>query len=155
TADETFDKTIRVNARSVFLGCKYVTAQMLKQEVHSSGDRGWIINTASILGLVGFPGCASYSAAKGAVVQLTRQVAIDYAAHRIHCNAICPGFTQTAMIASMTNDENTKEKLWAAHPFRGLGEPEDIAKAAVFLASEDASWITGVPLPVDGGFTAQ
>jgi len=59
------------------------------------------------------------------------------------------------MIASMTNDDGTKEKLLAAHPFRGLGEPEDIAKAAVFLASEDASWITGVPLPVDGGFTAQ
>lgn len=91
TADDTFDKTIRVNARSVFLGCKYATAQMLKQEAHPSGDRGWIINTASILGLIGFPGCASYSAAKGAVVQLTRQVAIDYAAHRIHCNAICPG----------------------------------------------------------------
>lgn len=59
------------------------------------------------------------------------------------------------MIATMTTDENTKERLIAAHPFRGLGEPEDIAKAAVFLASEDASWITGVPLPVDGGFTAQ
>lgn len=91
TADESFDTTIRVNARSVFLGCKYATGQMLKQEPHPSGDRGWIINTASILGLVGFPGTASYSASKGAIVQLTRQVAVDYAPHRIHCNALCPG----------------------------------------------------------------
>lgn len=91
TADETFDKTIRVNARSVFLGCKYATGQMLKQDPHANGDRGWIINTASILGLVGFPGAASYCASKGAVVQLTRQVAVDYAPHRIHCNALCPG----------------------------------------------------------------
>lgn len=89
--DSTFDATMRVNARSVFLGCKYATGQMLKQEPHSSGDRGWIINTASMLGLVGFQGCPSYCASKGAVVQLTRQVAIDYAQHRIHCNALCPG----------------------------------------------------------------
>ena len=91
TADETFDKTIRINARGVFLGCKYATGQMLKQEPHANGDRGWIINTASITGLIGFPGAPSYSASKGAVVQLTRQVAVDYAPHRIHCNALCPG----------------------------------------------------------------
>ncbi|SLM37851.1 gluconate 5-dehydrogenase [Lasallia pustulata] len=155
TADETFDKTIRVNARSVFLGCKYATGQMLKQEPHVNGDRGWIINTASVMGLVGFPGIASYCASKGAVVQLTRQVALDYAPHRIHCNALCPGFTQTAMIATLTSQQDVKAQLDAAHPFRGLGEPEDIAKAAVFLASDDASWITGVPLAIDGGYTAR
>ncbi|KAI9811898.1 MAG: hypothetical protein M1827_005249 [Pycnora praestabilis] len=155
TDDLRWDLTMRVNVRSVFLGCKYATAQFLKQSPHESGDRGWIINTASILGMVGLAGAPSYCAAKGAVIQLTRQVAIDYAPHRIHCNALCPGFTKTAMIKPMTDNETSYAQLLAAHPFRGLGEPEDIAKAAVFLASDDASWITGVPLPVDGGYVAQ
>lgn len=91
TDDDTFDQTMLVNARSVFLGCKYAGRQMLKQEVHPSGDRGWIINTASVIGLVGMAGSVTYSASKGAVVQMTRTVALDYAPHRIHCNAICPG----------------------------------------------------------------
>lgn len=91
TDDETFDLTMRVNSRSVFLGCKYAGKQMIQQDPHPSGDRGWIINTASILGLVGFGGTVSYTASKGSVVQMTKTVALDYAPHRIHCNAICPG----------------------------------------------------------------
>jgi NAD(P)-dependent dehydrogenase (short-subunit alcohol dehydrogenase family) len=91
TPDEQFDKTIQVNLRGVFLGCKHAGAQMIKQEPHESGDRGWIINTASILGLVGCYGTSSYSAAKGGVVNLTRTAALDFATYRIHCNAICPG----------------------------------------------------------------
>jgi NAD(P)-dependent dehydrogenase (short-subunit alcohol dehydrogenase family) len=91
TPDEQFDTTLRVNLRGVFLGCKYAGAQMIKQEPHSSGDKGWIINTASILGLVGWYGTSSYSSAKGGVVNLTRTAALDFAAHRIHCNSICPG----------------------------------------------------------------
>lgn len=91
-ADSTFDTTIRVNARSVFLGCKYAGIQMLKQSPHSSsGDRGWIINTASVAGLVGLGGAVSYGASKGAVVNMTRTIALDYAPHRIYCNALCPG----------------------------------------------------------------
>lgn len=91
TPDEQFDQTIQVNLRGVFLGCKYAGAQMINQEPHPGGDRGWIINTASILGLVGGYGTSSYSAAKGGVVNLTRTAALDFAPHRIHCNAICPG----------------------------------------------------------------
>lgn len=116
TPISTFDKTMRVNARGVFLGCKYATAQMMKQDLLSTGDRGWIINIASVAGLIGFTGCrkssshlsnlsfrkttylltfegdvASYCASKGAIVQLTRQVAVDYGSYKIHCNAICPG----------------------------------------------------------------
>ena len=91
TDDETFDVTMRVNSRSVFLGCKYAGKQMIQQNPHPSGDRGWIINTASVLGLVGFGGAVSYTASKGSVVQMTRTVALDYAPYRVHCNAICPG----------------------------------------------------------------
>ena len=92
TADATFDTTLRINARSVFLGCKYAGQQMINQPPHNpSGDRGWIINTASALGLVGFAGAVAYTASKGAVVQMTKTVALDYAPYGIHCNALCPG----------------------------------------------------------------
>ena len=81
-----------VNVRSVFLGCKYAIAQFLSQVPHSSGHRGWIINTASMLGLVGLkPGAGAYCASKGAVVLLTKQIAVEYGIDKIHCNALCPG----------------------------------------------------------------
>ena len=91
TDESTFDTTLRVNARSVFLGCKYAGIQMIKQDPHPSGDRGWIINTASVAGLRGIRGSVSYNASKGAIVNMTKTVALDYGKHRIHCNAICPG----------------------------------------------------------------
>lgn len=80
-----------INARSVFFGCKYAAAQMLEQEPHSSGDRGWIINIASIAALIGLPSAVSYSASKGSVTSMTRTISLEYAADRIHVNAICPG----------------------------------------------------------------
>lgn len=145
-----------INARSVFLGSKYAITQMLKQEPHSSGDRGWIINIASVGGLVGIPVSPPYSASKGAVIQTTKQVAIDYAKHRIHCNAICPGYTKTPLLdETFRHLGDQTESLASLHPFHGLGEVDDIAGPAVFLASADAKWITGVALAVDGGFTAQ
>ena len=82
----------RVNSRTVFLGCKYAIAQFLSQPPHPSGHRGWIINTASMLGLVGLkPSAGAYCASKGAVVLLTKQIAVEYGADKIHCNALCPG----------------------------------------------------------------
>lgn len=91
TALSVFDSTMLVNARGVFLGCKYAGTQMMQQEPHPSGNRGWIINIASVLGLVGKSGTIAYSGAKGAVVNMTRTVALDYAGQRIHVNAIAPG----------------------------------------------------------------
>jgi len=104
TSEEDYDLTMRVNAKGVFLGCKYACKQMLNQEVwprlrddgmedgsQTEGDRGWIINTASVSAMVASEGAPSYCASKGAVVMLTRQVALDYAKWRIHCNALCPG----------------------------------------------------------------
>ncbi len=91
TADSTYDTTMAINSRGVFLGCKYAAQQMITQDPHPSGDRGWIINMSSIAGLVGFGGGISYSASKGSVVNMTRTVALDLAPWRIHCNALCPG----------------------------------------------------------------
>lgn len=85
---------------------------------------------------------------------LTKAAAWDCAAHRIHVNALCPGYTQTAFTAPIWEDTEATAKVKGMHPFRGLGTPEDIARAAVFLASEEASWITGIGLPVDGGYSS-
>ena len=91
TPDSTFDTTMSVNSRGVFLGCKYAAQQMITQNPYPSGDRGWIINIASVAGLVGLGGSVSYTASKGSVVQITRTVALDLAPWRIHCNVLCPG----------------------------------------------------------------
>ncbi|KAL8961379.1 MAG: hypothetical protein Q9193_002058 [Seirophora villosa] len=152
-ADST---TRRVNLRSVYLGCKYACAQFLKQQARPDGHRGWIINTASILGLVGFAGgAAGYCASKGGVVNLTRQVAIDYAKEKIHCNALCPGFSATAMTKENMESESISARLMSLTPMNEWGKAGDVAKAALFLASEDAAFVTGVALPVDGGMVAQ
>ena len=106
TPDSTFDTTMSVNSRGVFLGCKYAAQRMISQDPHPSGDRGWIINIASVAGLVGLLGSVSYSASKGSVVQITRTVALDLAPWRIHCNVLCPGckLYTTLCRARHTND---------------------------------------------------
>ncbi|KAF4820460.1 Glucose 1-dehydrogenase 2 [Colletotrichum siamense] len=152
---ETWNLTMSVNATSVFLGCKYAIAQMLTQPLLPSGDRGWIVNVSFIFGLVGGRHNISYAGSKGAVSNLTRQVAMDYAEARIHCNAICPGYVKTAIFVNTVKTLHSPEAIAKQHPFRGVGRPEDIVGAAVFLASDDARWITGICMPVDGGYTAQ
>ncbi|KAI3320639.1 NAD(P)-binding protein [Xylariaceae sp. AK1471] len=153
TPEDDWDLTMAVNTKSVFLGCKYAIAQMLRQDPHSSGHRGWIINMSSIFGLVGGRNNISYAASKAAVSNMTRQVALDYAEHKIHCNAICPGYTKTAIFEDTIANMDDSSGIQARHPL-GLGTPQDIVGAAIFLASDDSNWITGVNLPVDGGYTA-
>ncbi|MCJ1403743.1 hypothetical protein MMC11_006966 [Xylographa trunciseda] len=162
--EETWDRVMKVNSRSVFLGCKYACAQFLRQEQHSSGHRGWIVNTASIMGLVAQPiagarliwALAAYCASKGAVVLMTKQIAVEYARHKIHCNAICPGHLRTPMTQSQFENESQKAAITALTPWGDdWGAAEDVAKCAVFLASDDAAYVTGVALPIDGGYTAQ
>ncbi|KUJ22738.1 NAD(P)-binding protein [Mollisia scopiformis] len=161
-----FDNTMAINTRGVFLGCKYALKQFLAQEAlpaSSRGDRtrGWIINIASTAGLIALGGAPSYTTSKHAVIGLTKQVAIDYAKNKVHCNAVCPSFIDTPLISKITRDtENpialgTAQALVAAHPWGALGQPEDVASAAVFLASEDSQWVTGHSLVIDGGYTAQ
>ncbi|KAI7272283.1 hypothetical protein KC345_g7116 [Hortaea werneckii] len=152
-SEADWDKTIAINIKSVFLGCKYALTQMLNQPpLPGLKDKGWIVNTSSVQGLVAYHNTPAYTAAKGAVSQLTKQVALDYAEQRIHCNALCPGFLKTAMTQNLQNDGRMLAEITKAHPFGGMGDPEDVARAAVFLASEDAAWVTGVNLPVDGGY---
>ncbi|ORX98725.1 putative short chain type dehydrogenase [Clohesyomyces aquaticus] len=152
--DEHWDHTIAVNLKGVFLGCKFAAKQMVGQEPGASGDRGWIVNMASVLGIGGTPNSASYVASKHGVLGLTKTVAWDCAPHRIHVNAVCPGYTATSMTAAFWDNKDVRARLDGMHPFRGLGTPEDIARAVLFLASEEASWITGVGLPVDGGYSS-
>ncbi|KAF2109836.1 short-chain dehydrogenase/reductase-like protein [Lophiotrema nucula] len=151
--EEFYDTTLAVNTKGVFLGTKYASKQMISQDPHPSGDRGWIINLSSVLGLNGTPGTVAYSASKHGVMGLTKAAAWDCAKFRIHVNAICPGYTATSMTSGIWDREERRAQLEKMHPFRGLGEAEDLARAAVFLASEDARWVTGVGLPVDGGYS--
>jgi len=152
--EESWNKIMEVNGKGVYLGCKFAAGQMIKQDPGVSGDRGWIVNLCSIVGLVGQAGALSYVASKHAVAGITKVVALDCAPFRVHCNAVCPGYTQTAMTAPIWA-KGGREHFEALHPFRGLGTPEDIARAVLFLASEDNSWMTGVMMPVDGGYVAK
>ncbi|KIX98110.1 uncharacterized protein Z520_06190 [Fonsecaea multimorphosa CBS 102226] len=153
TSEEDFDKTMAINAKGMFLGCKYALKQMLDGQDQVYASRGWIINTASVQGLVPFYGTPSYCASRGAAVMLTKQIALDYAKDLIHCNALCPGFLETSMTQNLQGQPQELQDIQGKHPFgQKLGNVEDVAKAAVFLASDDAGWITGVPLPVDGGY---
>ncbi|KAI0450497.1 NAD(P)-binding protein [Xylaria acuta] len=154
TPESVWDKMMAVNAKSVFLGSKYAINQMLHQDSHESGHGGWIVNIASAHGLVAGRASPSYAASKAAVVNLTRQVALDYAEHKIHCNVIRPGYTQTANIRNTIENMSSYDEIKAMHPM-GLGVPEDIVGAAVFLVSDEARWITGTSLSVDGGYAAQ
>jgi NAD(P)-dependent dehydrogenase (short-subunit alcohol dehydrogenase family) len=172
--ERAFERTMQVNIKGVFLGTKYASRQMKDQEPHASGDRGWIINLSSVFGLVGGPATcmtplppkhqkditdpvpAAYITSKHAVMGLTKATANDCAPYRIHVNALCPGYVQSSFIHGLLAPEAEVERkqVEAMHPFRGLGTPQDIARAAVFLASEDAGWVTGIGLAVDGGYTS-
>lgn len=138
-----WDKMQDINCKGVFLGIKYASKQMLTQDAHPSGDKGWIINAASVLGLTGQAMTTEYCSAKGAVVNMTRAAAIDCAPHRIHVNAFAPGYAETNMTIPHFSDEPTRLHMEAMHPFRGLGKPDDLAKVCVFLASDDAQWVHG------------
>ncbi|KAI9658766.1 MAG: hypothetical protein M1821_002326 [Bathelium mastoideum] len=155
-SEDVWDFTMKINARSVYLGCKYAISQFLSQPLHPSGHRGWIINTASMLGLVGLqPGAGAYCASKGAVVLLTKQIAVEYATDKIHCNCLCPGYLRTPMTAPIYEDKPVRDGINSLTPWGDWGSADDVAKCAVFLASDDAAYITGHPLVIDGGYTAQ
>lgn len=145
---EAWNRVIGINLTGVFFCDKHAILAMRK-----SGG-GSIINTASILGHVGFPGTTSYPAAKGGVVNLTRTMAIDYAKENIRVNAICPGFIETPLVQNGLTPEMLAG-IAAMHPMGRLGKPEEIANAILFLASDEASFITGTSLLADGGYTAQ
>jgi len=145
---EKWQKTIDVNLTGVFLSDKYALIQMLKQ-----GSGGAIVNTASIHGHAAKAGVTAYGSSKGGVVMLTQTLGIQYASRGIRVNAVCPGYIETPLLKVLPPEE--KQKLVDLHPIGRLGTPEEVAKAVLFLASDDASFVTGASLLVDGGYTAQ
>jgi NAD(P)-dependent dehydrogenase (short-subunit alcohol dehydrogenase family) len=149
STEETWDGVIGLNLKSVWRCMKCEITQMLKQR------SGAIVNTASIAGLGANPLGIAYSASKHGVVGLTRTAAIEYAKIPIRVNAVCPGVTQTPMVAaSMAERPHMREVYNNLHPMGRLGRAEEIGEAVAWLCSDAASFITGVALPVDGGFTA-
>jgi len=146
-----WDFVLDVNLKGTFLVSKHVLAGMLQR------GSGSIVNIASVEGIEGFLGGSSYNASKGGVVLLTKNMAIDYARAGVRVNVICPGFIDTPMFQAVFSLEATKamqEKIREAHQLGRFGRPVEIANAALFLASDEASFVTGVTLPVDGGYTA-
>jgi NAD(P)-dependent dehydrogenase (short-subunit alcohol dehydrogenase family) len=154
--EEQWDLTMAINAKGVFLGCKAAITQMMKQpEPQGRGSRGKVINVASMAGLVALWDGPAYCASKGAVINLTRQVAVDFAAHRINVTALCPGPTESGLSRQFLEDAECRTAFHAAVPWPDFQRPEDVANAAVFLASDESTQITGSCLMVEGGYTAR
>jgi NAD(P)-dependent dehydrogenase (short-subunit alcohol dehydrogenase family) len=153
TGDADLDAILAVNLRGPFLLCRGAVRQMLTQPMRKDA-RGRIINITSQHGMVGAPGHAAYAVSKGALVQLTRQVAVDYGREGIICNAVAPGKIVTGTPGDLSQSEDGSDYVRSRTPFRRLGEPGDVAAAVAFLASDDATYISGVNLLVDGGWMA-
>ncbi len=146
TGEETLENWNKVNAvdyTGVMITDKWAIRQMLEQ-----GTGGSIINLASMFGLVAVPNNVAYSASKGGVVQMTRAAGAMYAPNGIRVNAVCPGVIKTPLI-----DEENRKLYSDLHPMKRLGEPEEVAKLICFLASDDAQFITGTAIAIDGGYT--
>lgn len=145
---ENWKKTIDINLSGVFLSDKYAIEQFLKQ-----GDGGTIVNAGSIHSFVSLPNPTAYSSAKGGVKLLTQNLCTAYAKDGIRVNAICPGYIETPLLQNL--EEAQLNQFKSLHPQGRLGTAEEIAKAVVFLASDDASFVNGTTLLADGGYTAQ
>ena len=152
--EEIWDRVMEVNVKGIFIISKYVI------EVMKTQKQGSIINLASIMGVVGYPETLGtplnpYPPSKGAVIQLTKTLANHVAQYGIRVNAICPGFIETNMTRSLTENQSTKKIIEELHPMGRMGKAEEVANAALFLASDESSFITGSNLLVDGGYTAK
>ncbi len=150
--EEQWDETFNINVRGLWLLSRAVLPHMRK------AGGGSIINMASVLGINGARNRAAYAPSKGAVVLLTKCMAIDHGQENIRVNAICPGFVETDLTANVLRQapdpEAVRRERTAVHPIGRLGRPEDIAGLAVYLASDESSWVTGAVFPVDGGYLA-
>ncbi len=151
-SDEVWDRVMAINVRGVYLCCKHAIPTMLE---HGTPG-GSIVNTASIAGLTGnstLPSTA-YTISKGAVMALTKQVAVSYAAQGIRCNAMCPGPILTPILEPFFAQEGVRERFEQRIPLGRMGQPEDVVNLALFLASDESSWITGELIVIDGGILA-
>lgn len=147
-----WDETFNINVRGLWLLSRSVLSYMRK------AGGGSIVNVASVLGINAARNRAAYAASKGAVILLTKSMAIDYGAENIRVNAICPSFVETDLTAEVlrkaADPAAVRRERVAVHPIGRLGKPEDIAGLAVYLASDQSAWVTGAALPVDGGYLA-
>ncbi|MEX1264412.1 MAG: glucose 1-dehydrogenase [Actinomycetota bacterium] len=149
TDEEIWDTTLAVNVKGVAFGCKYGIPAMLES------DGGSIINVASFVAWLGAATSqTAYTASKGAVLAMTREIAVEYARKGIRCNALCPGPIETPLLLALLSDEQKRQRRFVHIPMGRLGHADELAKAAMFLASDDSSYMTGTSLIVDGGITA-
>ena len=148
--EENFDKTINVNLKGIWLCMKYEIPEMIKQ------GKGVIVNCASIAGLVGYTGLPAYVASKHGVIGLSKTAALEYAKQGIRVNTVCPGAIKTAMIDRLTgNKKEVEEQFARMEPIGRLGQPDEVANAVLWLCSDEASFVTGHAMAVDGGWVAQ
>ncbi len=149
-SEAAFDQAIEVNLKGVWNGCKAMATHL-----RDRGRPGRIINIASVGGMVGIGNEPGYCATKGAVINMTRAIALDCAEHRIAVNAVAPGFIVTGMVREFVEQPEVLDVMRQATPWPRFGKPEDVAEVCAFLAAEGAEWMTGAVIPVDGGFTAK
>ena len=147
-SDSQWDEIMDINIRSVFQLTRRVLPAMLSQKY------GNIIHISSILGLIAVPQVAAYNVSKGALNQFSRSIAVEYGAFGISSNSICPGLIATDMTADLMKDADLMKEWSKEYPIGRFGKPEDVANACLYLASDESSFVTGITLPVDGGFTA-
>ncbi|QEH43009.1 SDR family oxidoreductase [Chitinophaga sp. XS-30] len=146
--EQNWDRTIGVNLKGVWLCMREELPHLLKQG-------GAIVNCASVAGLMGFPGLPAYVASKHGVVGLTKTAGLEYAKEGVRINAVCPGVIKTAMVDRLTGKDKAVEKQYEdMEPIGRMGKPEEVAAAVVWLCSEEASFVTGHAMPVDGGWLA-
>lgn len=147
-SESDWHRCLDVNLTGVYLAAKAAIPAMREN------GGGSIINISSIYGLVGADVRAAYVASKGGVTNLTRGMALDYAAEGIRVNCICPGFVETPLVAGVVKTPEEYRALADKHPMRRLAQPEEIAYGALYLASDESAFVTGIALPIDGGYTA-
>jgi len=153
TEDADWDAIFAVNLRGPFMLCRAAIRQMLRQPLRGDA-RGRIVNITSQHGMVGAPGHAAYAVSKGGLVQLTRQIAVEYARDGIICNAVAPGKIVTGAAGDLSQEESTAGYVRSRTPFSRLGEPGDVAAAVAFLTSDQSTYVSGINLLVDGGWMA-
>jgi len=146
--DDEWNTALDTNMTSVFKLTRKVLPHMIRRK------SGSIVNISSILSLVAVPNTAAYNVSKGALNQFSRSLAVEYGPSGIRCNAICPGLIATEMTKELMSDKDLMREWSKNYPIGRFGQPEDIAQACLFLASDESSFITGAVLPVDGGYTA-
>ncbi len=147
--EEDWDKMVDINLKSIYLCSQAAAKYMVPMK------KGKIINIASIAGIIGYPGAAAYCASKGGIITLTKELALELATYKINVNAIAPGAIDTPMTAFLKNNKKILQQTLVNIPLKRMGKPEEIGYAALFLASQEADYVTGQTVVVDGGWTIQ